>query len=421
MPTVVDDADGTTTTKALRTADIYDGQSTYIDLPATAYDGTEPLIIRYRMESEGGYDFFRIYRDGVQQYARSGVMSAAYEEFNVVWPAGNYVVRLYYGKDGSGSYGIDGVDFSSITMPSPIDATGKVVSNLTASPFHNGAFARWEDTGVRDHEYRVDGGVPVAASGSSATITGLTDGTLSTIEVRPVSGSTQGNWTSVSVTPADNGTIYDDFNRADVAPSLTALGSATSGQPWVQPSGAIGIQAGQAYVTGDGENLAVVAGVRDIDITFQINVGGNLTGDGIVFRYRDTNNYWLWEGDYLYHKTVGSLVNVQQVKNYVPRAGDVVRLVCLGDGIKVFINDVLNAVYGDTFSAIDDTGVGMRMYWNGDHVEYFYAKPTDPAEFSANADLAPVLANVAAAARPVLDSFVYKGRDSMIDDDGSVA
>jgi len=82
----------------------------------------------------------------------------------------------------------------------------------------------------------------------------------------------------------------DSFDRA---PTGRGLGTLAEGLPWRADSGAWGTARSQAYVSGPaaGPNLAV-ADVGGGDASVSVRVARVTNGAGVVFRYRDRNDYW---------------------------------------------------------------------------------------------------------------------------------
>ncbi|AXQ69197.1 tail protein [Caulobacter phage CcrBL9] len=112
--TVVSQPDGTAgTTKALKFRPIPGSGLCYAELSA-AFLNVQPVKVRYKVSSEGGFDFFRIILDGTTQILIDSGATGLYEEFT--YPlVGNHTLRFQYSKDGGGTAGDDTVYISQIT------------------------------------------------------------------------------------------------------------------------------------------------------------------------------------------------------------------------------------------------------------------------------------------------------------------
>ena len=112
---VVAQADaGAGTSNAMRFRPITDNQSTWFTLTQT-YGAATTVTIRHKTSSESGYDFFRVYLDGVQQFQASGVPTAfSANSFSV--PAGSHTIKCEYSKDPNNLAGDDTTYISQITF-----------------------------------------------------------------------------------------------------------------------------------------------------------------------------------------------------------------------------------------------------------------------------------------------------------------
>ena len=108
----VNDADAVGgTTKALASKDIAGAQSTTVAFLCAG----SSIAFRYKVSSEAGWDFFRIYKNGVQQLADSGT-AGGWETTSFSLDAGVNKIELSYGKDNGGDQGTDDVRISKITI-----------------------------------------------------------------------------------------------------------------------------------------------------------------------------------------------------------------------------------------------------------------------------------------------------------------
>lgn len=102
------------TTYVLRQANITHSQTTYTDIPYVQPEAGD-LSVRYFISSEGGFDFMRLFLDGVQFTADSGV-PGIYRVATVATTAGPHTLRIQYTKDSTADSGIDNVDVSQIVF-----------------------------------------------------------------------------------------------------------------------------------------------------------------------------------------------------------------------------------------------------------------------------------------------------------------
>ena len=72
------------------------------------------LEIRYKVSSEAGWDFFRVYKDGTEVHADSGT-TGGWETVTIAL-SGAHVIKLRYSKDSSGDGGTDDVRISRIRV-----------------------------------------------------------------------------------------------------------------------------------------------------------------------------------------------------------------------------------------------------------------------------------------------------------------
>lgn len=96
---------------SLSSPDIYDSQYTRASIAVQG--GT--LSFYYYIQSEGGYDFFRLYIDGSQYISTSGYVGWNY--FIISLSPGNHSVIFEYSKDGSVSSGYDCVFIDQLNLP----------------------------------------------------------------------------------------------------------------------------------------------------------------------------------------------------------------------------------------------------------------------------------------------------------------
>lgn len=84
--------------------------------------------------------------------------------------------------------------------------------------------------------------------------------------------------------------VSDQFNRSN---STTAIGTADTGQTWTNTAGTWGINGNAAYVaTPSGANdLATVDSGKSDGSVQAVITAGTMTGQGLIIRLTDANNY----------------------------------------------------------------------------------------------------------------------------------
>jgi hypothetical protein len=94
--------------------------NTYKDIPFTAKPGMNTVSVRYRTESENGYDWFRVWIDGVQQFQQSGVNAAFTTWTSAALADGPHTLRFSWNSDGSTTAGYQGGIVSEFTYPATV-------------------------------------------------------------------------------------------------------------------------------------------------------------------------------------------------------------------------------------------------------------------------------------------------------------
>lgn len=226
-----------------------------------------------------------------------------------------------------------------------LDVTGHTLTGLSANGGNNQIQASWNaDPSALSYDYSLDGGTTISnTTSASVIISGLTNGTAYTLQVRPVSVSSTGNWASVTVTPSPTGlTVYlkDTFTRAD---SATTLGSPEVGGPYTVLVGTWGVASGQAYVpSGTGKAVVTFPAAIDVDATFQAS--NYLGGPSFLFRYVDANNYWRlmnYNNGWTLGRWNAGAWAYNPINASATYATDVARVVAIGTRIYLFINGIL--------------------------------------------------------------------------------
>jgi hypothetical protein len=103
-------------TLALRFPDINDSQESYFELAVWATATNNQFKVRYASDSEDGYDYFRLYIDGVMVAEVSGEASP-WLEYSATLIPGDYTMKFRFSKDSSVSDGEDTAWISTLTYP----------------------------------------------------------------------------------------------------------------------------------------------------------------------------------------------------------------------------------------------------------------------------------------------------------------
>jgi hypothetical protein len=130
--------------------------------------------------------------------------------------------------------------------------------------------------------------------------------------------------------------VSDSFDRADNASSL---GNSDTGQTWIIGSGTWAISSNQAK--GTGNNITALQDIGSSNAKISVTVGAAIDS-GIVFRYKDENNYFRFvrvgAGNvYLQKKVSGTLTTLQNISSAVA-VGDILTVIASGDSIQVLKN-----------------------------------------------------------------------------------
>jgi hypothetical protein len=128
--------------------------------------------------------------------------------------------------------------------------------------------------------------------------------------------------------------VGDNFNRAD---SSTSLGTATSGQTWVNWGGTAGLSGAQAYLpAATNTKMVIDSGLSDFKASIEVPTIDSQYW--LIFRGQDTNNYWRFgqnSGYYLQKIVAGGVVTPTLTLNLGGggRAGDRLGVICSGSSI----------------------------------------------------------------------------------------
>lgn len=138
--------------------------------------------------------------------------------------------------------------------------------------------------------------------------------------------------------------VSDTFTRAD---SAATLGSAETGQAWTANAGTWGISSNKGYVAtaGGANDIATVnAGVADCSVQVTITAGA-ITGQGVILRLTDVNNYVYCFASDSTHLVIGTDVassfNTLANQAYSWSSGDTLKVVLSGQSVSAYVNGAL--------------------------------------------------------------------------------
>jgi len=272
--------------------------------------------------------------------------------------------------------GAPAVPFQVTGLTASASADQTVTLNWSAPP-NGGAL-------ITDYliQYRIGAGswttfTHTASTATTATITGLTNGTTYGFQVAAVNSVGTGAF-SAEVTQAALAYYFvDDFNRADAS----VLGTTSFGaKAWATFAGTVAapttatwnILSGKAYTSVSQADACAIITSASTDGTLELVISTQSTGygdSGLVFRYVDQDNFWLlWadktSGKYKVMKKSGGTFTTVFTSTVSLADGDVLRVVLAGNVITSFINGVQIHTVTD---AAFNTSVkhGMRMSSTG--------------------------------------------------------
>lgn len=135
--------------------------------------------------------------------------------------------------------------------------------------------------------------------------------------------------------------VTDSFNRAD---SSTGIGTADSGQSWVNQGGTWGISSNQAFTAtaaGDGQSTAVVDS-GESDGTVSAIMATLQTDNGLCFRVVDNSNYLMVTVSFgssiiIYERVAGGFTSLGSQSTTVVN-GDLLSVVMSGSAIDIKVN-----------------------------------------------------------------------------------
>jgi len=146
--------------------------------------------------------------------------------------------------------------------------------------------------------------------------------------------------------------VNDPFTRADNA----TLGTAPTGQAWVNVVAGWGIASNQAQASGGvgaGSNLAVIAsGVSDVRLIATIVF--RVASPGFIFRQTDASNYWEFRlvgaNSWRLSQTIAGVFTPVASHNGQAGAGQIVTVEALGPLVTVTVNSIVEVSFSDPFN-----------------------------------------------------------------------
>lgn len=233
-------------------------------------------------------------------------------------------------------------------------------------------------------------------------------------------------------------TTTDSFTRAN---STTTLGTATTGEVWevLFSYGTWGISTNRAYLptNGGGHNIATIESrAEDAVVKFTVQTATEAqTGQGLVFRYVNTRNYWYIVFDsaantWALKKVVDSTHTTVATYSGTGNNGDIISVDCEGSTIIVKVNgSTIGTATGQTDNILGtrhglyaSSAVTSSAFWDSfeidpyrivlfrgyiqrqDGWEFYYDKPNDARVVINCVDGFEVLAGVKVDATADADS-----------------
>ena len=114
------DSECSSPTHSARSGEATHGESTYLEVTREVKGGN--VLFCYKVSSEPGFDFLRLYVDGDERWARSGEQGWTLGSATVT--AGTHTFRWAYEKDGSISSGSDAAWIDDVQLPNELFAFG---------------------------------------------------------------------------------------------------------------------------------------------------------------------------------------------------------------------------------------------------------------------------------------------------------
>jgi hypothetical protein len=164
----------------------------------------------------------------------------------------------------------------------------------------------------------------------------------------------------------------DSFTRAN---STTTPGNANSLEAWTEQQGNLGISSSAVYAPANGTNIATLPATSETCPEARMTVAGNA---GLVFRYKDNNNYWAFYRDAsdsaatLIKVVNGSPSTVSRTATQTVSANDILRVVVNGWMIRTYVDNVKTHETVDS-QHYQENKVGVIIYDTTARIDDFQA------------------------------------------------
>jgi hypothetical protein len=172
----------------------------------------------------------------------------------------------------------------------------------------------------------------------------------------------------------------DDFNRTN---SSSSLGTSSSGQTWTTQSGTMGITSNTAYAPSGGSSWATLDATSETNVVVTMPTVGNA---GIIFRYKDNNNYWYYrrhtDGNARLGKVVAGVDTAMTADTPTAvAAGNTLKVQVLGWQIRAFVGTT--KTHDDTDSDhYQETKVGIQILDTAARLDTFDAYAASGTDMS---------------------------------------
>jgi hypothetical protein len=230
-PVIVDDADNESgTTKALSFATVnpnYGSQNATFQTKADA--SFNQLVIRYKVETEFNYDFFKVYVDNVEAYSDSGIN--AYKTATISLSPGPHTIKLEVFCDGEATAGFNNVHFSRHSIPVEVAsepyAYGDTVTYNGQTWFNT--VAGTTQTPGSGTDWRALGGVTYTA-GNGVTISGSNEVAIDDTKVarKDIAQTLTGNQTITGTLSVSSTLTASNLSGTNTGDQTTITGNAGS-------------------------------------------------------------------------------------------------------------------------------------------------------------------------------------------------
>lgn len=292
-----------------------------------------------------------------------------------------------------------------------------------------------------DYEYRIDGGAAVSVAagsgdardsvGAVVKLLGSLTNVAHTVAVRALNAytSTATAWSAdVTFTPSTtSGKHWDDFERAD---STTVVGTPVYGNAYTTVGGRVwGLIGGSAYAPGGSGLGHLITDVGTADIRVAVQRTNTAAGwMGFIFRYIDASNYWYVQHDgngptngnlRMYRYVAGAQVQQTSLTPVAWPVGSVLEASAFGERVVVRLNGRVALACSDIYTRTGATKVGFSVDTATGRFGLLTAMQLTGTEDDTSGALVSTYAAITTPSTTA--GHVYKGRDSMTADTGSVA